>query len=524
MGVQLIIPFLRSPSRFRIIFSHSSIDGVDTLARAIDKTIKELQKKGFASEKRIVIAHSPQSVADVYFNKPKAQRGCKPNTRPGAVQPFAIGEEDVLGQCDVAQRLVQDLQIGPDGPQIRDPRLKAFNLSLSYNILSYLDIIPFGPRSRDDTKKKHLEDISAQYRKYSGRSKKLTQDELVKLRASLQDVRNWVLADADVVVSTLTTAGSPWLFSSIPSPELILVDDAAKVFEPDLFPIFSIYITKHRILIGDIMQIRPVVKSLDLKRTDPGRNFAVQLSRSFMYRLQQTGFPVTRLRTHFRSVPDILGVYNDVLYDGRLQAAPSTAVETRPIAQAVADFNSRKYQKASNVIFFDVPSCKQLKSESMSSFNEGLACAALNFLEGLCQDEEIMALNPSIMVMTAYQAQHNLYKTALQALALAHPSAQFIFANKAETFQGIAVDICLVDWVVTDMPGFMNDLNRLNVMHSRANHGLYVFANKRSILQTSRRQGKWLHQFVKSLAKFQVQIGTSKTIQKSKWYSKGDQS
>ena len=514
---------MASRKHFRILVSHASNDGVDQLARSIDSIIDELRESECAIGKRVVIAHSPRSTADVYFNKAKKQGGCKLTANTEAVQPFAVGEEDILGQCDVAQCLLQDLNTRPHGPQNRDPRVKAFHLCYSYYILSYLGFILGGPQCKDDTKTKDVENIGARYRQYSKRSKTFTQDELKNLRASLKDVRNWVLADADVVVSTITTAGSSWLFCNIPCPELILIDDAAKVLEPDLFPIFFQYPnTKHRILIGDVMQIRQEIKSTFLKYDDPGRNFAAQLNLSLMQRLMQTGFPVIRLLTHFRSVPDILSVYNDPVYDGELQAARLTAVDNRPIAQAVANFNLSKYGKASNVIFFNVSNCKQYKSDSKSSLNKGLACAALNFLEGLCQDEGIMALNPSIMVLTAYQAQFALYNTALQALALAYPSAQFIFTDKTERFQGREVDIAVVDYVVTDMPGFMNDLNRMNVMHSRARDGLYVFADKRPILQNSTREGRWVQNFVMSLTKFQIRIGTNdpKDVQESKWYPK----
>jgi superfamily I DNA and/or RNA helicase len=56
--------------------------------------------------------------------------------------------------------------------------------------------------------------------------------------------------------------------------------------------------------------------------------------------------------------------------------------------------------------------------------------------------------------------------------------------DKIDRRQGSEWDIVVVDLTRTEGAGFMKDKQRLNVLFSRAKHGLYIVGHKKEALMT----------------------------------------
>ncbi len=66
----------------------------------------------------------------------------------------------------------------------------------------------------------------------------------------------------------------------------------------------------------------------------------------------------------------------------------------------------------------------------------------------------------------------------ITALVLPNLAIQDLTLAKVDGYQGYQNHIVILDFVMTDQPGFLNEMNRLVVALSRARDGLYVLANK----------------------------------------------
>jgi superfamily I DNA and/or RNA helicase len=123
------------------------------------------------------------------------------------------------------------------------------------------------------------------------------EDRMTIFRELLKGVQTALLTNAALVVTTLTSAASAWIYNTV-TPEIIIVDEAARALEPDLLPLSAHYpLTRGKVLVGDINQLRPVSHSVSITKGNPGRNFAAQHTLSLIHRLQKSGFLVTMLKT-----------------------------------------------------------------------------------------------------------------------------------------------------------------------------------------------------------------------------------
>lgn len=85
-------------------------------------------------------------------------------------------------------------------------------------------------------------------------------------RAATRALRDDVLARADVVVTTLFSTSETSLRCN-PQPILIAVDEAAKIAEPELWPVLAFYHPRAWLLVGDQLQLRPTIPSSPDTRT-----------------------------------------------------------------------------------------------------------------------------------------------------------------------------------------------------------------------------------------------------------------
>ncbi|RYP32043.1 hypothetical protein DL767_005397 [Monosporascus sp. MG133] len=140
----------------------------------------------------------------------------------------------------------------------------------------------------------------------------------------------------------------------------------------------------------------------------------------------------------------------------------------------------KNYQRASCVVFLDVPEAKEKGDEySHSKYCDESAHCVMVLPEDLlnagfkpCKTRPLI-----IAILMPYKAQHKRLSYAQTIMSdYGFPEAAEVALETIDKAQGMEYDIVIVDMVVATSPGFLNK-NRLNVLLSRARCGLYVIGN-----------------------------------------------
>jgi superfamily I DNA and/or RNA helicase len=179
-----------------------------------------------------------------------------------------------------------------------------------------------------------------------------------------------------------------------------------------------------------------------------------------------------------RALPQISDAYNKVIYENKLTHAPTTAMELRPIAQAVRRFNHIHFSAKSNVVYISVIDSQAQTVGTGSVYNDNNCRLVLNLVEDLIKEIK----EGNIAILGCYQAQYRCYSSGLAKMAKEIEGvSDRVLTDKIDRRQGSEFDIVIVDLTRTEGVGFLKDRRRLNVLLSRAKHGLYVVGNKRHV-------------------------------------------
>jgi hypothetical protein len=137
------------------------------------------------------------------------------------------------------------------------------------------------------------------------------------------------------------------------------------------------------------------------------------------------------------------------------------------------------------------------------------------FVEGLVPELD----QEDIAILGCYQAQYRYYSSGLAKMAKEISGlTDRVLTDKIDRRQGSEFDIIISDLTRTQDAGFLKDRRRLNVLFSRAKHGLYVVGNKRFIDRLDESKGRFLGQFQSEYLKF-CRRRTSCT--ECRWYQPG---
>ncbi|KAK2749152.1 hypothetical protein FQN57_006767 [Myotisia sp. PD_48] len=167
---------------------------------------------------------------------------------------------------------------------------------------------------------------------------------IIELRQETEQLRKYVLQKAHIIACTLTNAGGAWM-RKVLKPDVIVVDEAAKARESEMWNILSDYRPIAILLAGDQNQLRPFVQDSPAEN-----NFALQMSISLFLRLITGGFPYIMFRTQHRMQKDICDMVSSLSYSGKLETA-NLSVEHQEMDQRVLQYNERKFGKPSNILF-----------------------------------------------------------------------------------------------------------------------------------------------------------------------------
>lgn len=293
-------------------------------------------------------------------------------------------------------------------------------------------------------------------------------EELTTLRRELRN--KWEEAEAssvrqaDIVGATLIRSQLGGLAQV--EFDTVIIDEASQISTPA--GLLAMATAKKWVLVGDHNQLFPVLKTIS---TDSGRPPA---GASIFNFLRNRFGEDAWLRTHYRSVPEIIGFARKHIYNSNIKLADSGGDQITTPSHLQSDdlfVDEILNEPVSMVVTSDEQAWRQRYG---SPFNKQEATVCTRLVARLVQD---YGLDPSqIGVITPFRGQRNIIRNTLEP-------DYAVDVETVDGFQGRERDIIVYSIVGTD-PGslkFAGDHNRFNVAATRPKSKLIVVGNANRI-------------------------------------------
>ncbi|EOD51150.1 putative atp-dependent helicase nam7 protein [Neofusicoccum parvum UCRNP2] len=461
----------RVPRRPVLICS-STNNSVDALTkRTQDISQNFVDKHKLPKMPIIVRMHALSTEKKVVVRAINSKRSDK---KPDILQ----GEEQDLTQILAALVTSEDYARFQFRPHegVADRRVKLIENSLGSWMLRVSGIIPDDPLG---DAKRHAK-FGAHFFQWSTGGK-LTPEECINFTASINELRKHVFSIMDVLITTASNAGDPKLYE-IMQPSLIIIDEAARMSEPDAWSFFAFYSSEvPKIFVGDMAQLKPSARY--------DNKFKQHLSLSLMGRFSLIGYPLTMFTMQHRMHSKICNLVSSVFYDGKITTAPG--IDKKELSRSFSGYMLERFKMPRNVLMMNcVDSISELGAKK-SPFNVTHIILVTDIIRGLLE----RGIKPSsLAVLTSYSAQFAQYRSAFAALQALFPGLDMrsMTLGKIDTFQGEEADIVILDLPNHERLGFLDDPSRLNVGLSRGKCGLILVANSSVITKNKRYTSSYL--------------------------------
>ena len=290
-----------------------------------------------------------------------------------------------------------------------------------------------------------------------------------KVEADRRGVRLDILAEADVICTTLSGAGHEMLNSLPFDFETVVVDEAAQAVElSTIIPLR--YGCKQCILVGDPNQLPPTVISQQAEKLNYSQSLFVR-----MY--DRSPEAVHLLSIQYRMHPEISIFPSTTFYGSKLSDGPNMAELT---AQPWHDYELTRPFK-----FFN-SRAPESQGRGHSLINREEANLALALYERMRQDYPYENFDYRIGVVTMYKAQVFELKRTF-ASRYGQDIVNRIDFNTVDGFQGQEKDIIILSCVRSSNDGrpigFLSDRRRVNVAITRAKSNLFIIGNAEHLAQ-----------------------------------------
>lgn len=296
------------------------------------------------------------------------------------------------------------------------------------------------------------------------------------------------LSDADVIgVTTSGLAGKHKRLRKLRS-KVVVVEEAGEVLEAHLLTAMLPSI-QHAVLIGDHQQLRPKVNNYDLSIDNPCSKITLDVSlfeRLVSSRFDlSAGLPYITLEMQRRMHPSISHLIRSTLYPN-LVDAPN--VHSYPPVAGMAkrmfwlDHRNKEDETRNNP-----------QSDSQSNkWEVGMVAALVGHLQkqGVYAAGDIAVLTPYSGQLKELQAKlgstfgimlsERDLDEGIQATRSRSRSHAAIRLSTVDAFQGEEAKVIIISMVRSNdkkICGFLGTKNRINVLLSRAMHGMYIIGN-----------------------------------------------
>lgn len=284
-----------------------------------------------------------------------------------------------------------------------------------------------------------------------------------------------ILSAAQVVAATCTSAGDPNLKGTKFS--FVIIDEATQVMEPtSLIPL--VYGCQQLVLIGDPEQLAPNLPAPQKKSLD-SELLVVELSVSLFHRLQRV-LPSVFLSEQHRMHPELVRFPSCKFYGERLLTATSRCEQKSVFQEKIPILECNK-----PLVFLRV---SQVENHSGTSFcNAGEAKAVAKIITYLI-DHKVSV--QQMAVLTPYSGQVKCIQEECQKEKIFHTQVHTI-----DSFQGREADVIIFSTVRCNPQGelgFTSDRYRMNVLLTRAKHGLIGIGCENTLSKGSPFWKEWL--------------------------------
>ncbi|PKX98448.1 putative NF-X1 finger and helicase domain protein [Aspergillus novofumigatus IBT 16806] len=341
---------------------------------------------------------------------------------------------------------------------------------------------------------------------------KLVHDKVTQLcsahriaKANLDNVRDEVdlrcLADADVIgVTTSGLARNLNMLRKLQS-KVVMCEEAGEVLEAHLLTALLPSV-EHAILIGDHLQLRPQVQNYELSRENPRGGEKYSLDVSLFERLVESqsamglGLPFSTLETQRRMHPSIAQLVRNTLYP---QLEDAESVSSYP---EVVGMRRRLFWLDHREPEADAANTSLLATSHWNEYEIQMTMAVVNHLvrQGKYHSGDIAVITPYLgqlhrlrqlfsqhftvtlgerdadqLESAGFEAGETDVKTTARATLL-----QTLRVATIDNFQGEEAKVVVISLVRSNSRnrcGFLRTSNRINVLLSRAQHGMYIIGN-----------------------------------------------
>ncbi|KAF2760220.1 hypothetical protein EJ05DRAFT_275976 [Pseudovirgaria hyperparasitica] len=375
-------------------------------------------------------------------------------------------------------------------------------------------------RSLNDLEKADVWSMSKQERKklhkhWTERSAAFLRQEIAtsiaahqKAKASHRKIREQLdlrcLQDAKIIgVTTSGMARNLDLFRRLRA-KVLCVEEAAEVLEAHVLTAMLPSV-EHILLIGDHFQLRPQVQNYELSQESPrGKQYSLDMSLFERLVAPPDGIPATRLpfstiETQRRMDPSISRLIRNTLYPALKDDDSVKAYEP------VAGMRNRLYWFDHRVPEDAVTSEDMNATSKTNAFEVEMVAGLVTHLvkQGAYQADEIAVLTPylgQLMLLRSRLSQSQAFVVALGdrdqdeiekaglSTEEADSSTQIakttllcaLRVATVDNFQGEEAKVVVVSLVRSNPErkcGFLKTSNRINVLLSRAQHGMYIIGD-----------------------------------------------
>ena len=290
-----------------------------------------------------------------------------------------------------------------------------------------------------------------------------------------------ILENAELILCTNTVAGRALMKRMNPVTTLI-TDEAGSCDEPTaMIPLA--HRPRRFLMAGDTKQLPPLIKS----RAAAHKEFA-----SMMWRLaHRCQFTSHMLSIQYRMTPDIRQFPSRTFYEDKLTDGPNIATRANPICDEMR--NHLGYA------FYNVFMGKEEQDASGSYLNRAEAFSIRMLADTLLKKQRASGKSfPEVGIITFYAAQKALLKRRFSDF----PEQNKITIDTVDGFQGKERPIIMLSFVRSNLVhniGFLTDDRRINVAITRAQFGLVMVGNLRTLTQAAK--AKTIRALAKDAAK-----------------------
>lgn len=304
----------------------------------------------------------------------------------------------------------------------------------------------------------------------------LTSNEQAQLDREMEVLYRMALKGATAIIGTTAGLAAPHIMEAVKDDvSVIIADEAASEREDVLLTLIGQDYSQSPaiILVGDPNQLAPRCEAGVLHNP-----LWPQLQKSLMTRLLDIHHDSVMLTTQYRMCPDIAEVPNVLYYRNKLINHPCTLPENRPLARDFQEYALGKINKPGlNRFMIDISVDRKhnltvRKIPKFSKCNDYFICANANLLEELLG---LYGQKGTISLITSHGAQRVAWRNVLGMMRkLKVRYLDKLTIDSIDSNQGREYDIVVVELLVDNKLGFLEDARRINVAMSRARNGLIV--------------------------------------------------